>query len=670
MSAVSAAINAPDSAATVQRLREALERNQFQQVLDAAPAALAADPDNRELLYFLAVAQRMLQRIPEALATLELLEARYPDYSRVFQERGHCHVFRREAAEAIRAFERAVHLNPVLPASWKSLQTLYRMVGRTGDSNNAGAHAAKLASLPAEITSARSMLADGNDREAEAVIRPYLARHPDDVEALRLLANIARENEFTTDAEVLLEHLLKLAPDYNAARYDYLLTLVDLHKHRRAREEAERLMVAEPDNRGVRVTYAGILLGLGELDEAIRIYRELLAQTPDDAELRQSLGHALKTTGMRDESVTNYQRAAEARPGFGEPFWSLANLKTYRFSDEELDRMRTHAAQPHLQRVDGYHLCFALGKALEDRQQYQESFDYYARGNALKREGTRYRAAIQERAARRQREICTPEFFATRRGWGCESAAPIFVLGLPRAGSTLLEQILASHSQVEGTMELANIPRLVGSLGGNDGTKETHYPGVLTELTAPQCREFGENYLRDTLDYRTGKPRFIDKMPNNFRNIPLIHLMLPNATIIDARRDAMDCCFSNFRQLYATGHAFAYSLDDIGRYYRSYIEMMDHWDRVLPGRILCVKHEDVLADLEGSVRRMLDFCGLEFEPACIEFYNTQRRVHTASAEQVRRPINREGVGQWRHYDAWLGPLREVLGPFVNQESRT
>ena len=653
-----------DPAPAVRRLREALEQGRFQEVVDAAPALIAVDPGRRDLIYFLAVAQRMLHRIPDALATLVTLETQHPRYSRVFQERGHCYVFQREAREAVRAFERAVHLNPALPASWTALQTLYRMAGQGGDSENARLHVLKLASLPAEITTARSMVADGDLREAEALLRPYLAEHPDDVDALRVLANIARENQFTTDAEDLLERVLELAPDYNAARYDYALTLVDLHKHRRAREEMERLLTAEPNNPGARITYASILLSLGEIDQAIDGYRRSVKEMPNDAELRQSLGHALKTNGQQTEAVACYRQAADLRPGFGEPFWSLANLKTYRFTDEELDLMRAYEARPFVQRVDRYHLCFSLGKGLEDRQQYAESFEYYRRGNALKSEESRFRAEFLEKAAARQRAICTAEFFAARVGWGCASGAPIFVVGLPRSGSTLIEQILASHSQVEGTMELADIPRLVGSLGGHDDARDARYPDVLAELTAEQCRGFGEGYIRDTRDYRTGKPFFIDKMPNNFRNISLIQLMLPNARIIDARRDPMDCCFSNFKQLFAVGHQFAYSLDDIGRYYRAYIELMDHLDRVLPGRVLRVRHEDVLADLDGSVQRILDYCGLPFEQACIEFYKTERRVHTASSEQVRRPINRDGVGQWRHYDPWLDSLRHALGPLA------
>ena len=649
---------------TLQQLRKALEIKKFQEVEDTARSTLLTYPGHRDLLYLVAVAQRMLQRIPDALRTLATLEIYHPKYSRLFQERCHCHIFQRNAPEAIHAFEQAVQLNPALPSSWKSLHTLYKMIGRSADENNAALHLKKLASLPIEITTTKSMLADGDSSVAEAIIRPYLALHGNDVEALRLLATIARENEFNTDAEVLLERVLKLAPSYNAARYDYVLTLVDLHKHRRAKEETEKLLAAEPNNPGARVTYASILLGLGEVDEAIDRYRRSIEEMPGDPELHQSLGHAYKTTGQQAESVTYYRRAAELRPGFGEPFWSLADLKTYRFTDDEINLMCGYEAQPFLQRIDRYHLCFALGKGLEDREKYAESFTYYERGNALKKEGSRYRAVIQERTARRQREICTSEFFAARRGWGSEGDAPIFILGLPRAGSTLLEQILASHSQIEGTMELADVPRLVGSLGGHDRFSETHYPDILPELSSAQCQAFGLGYLQDTISYRVGKPYFVDKMPNNFRNIALIHLMLPNAKIIDARRDAMDCCFSNFKQLYATGHQFAYSLDDIGRYYRSYVALMDHWDTVLPGRILCVRHEEVLDDLEGSVKRILDYCRLPFEPACVEFYKTERRVHTASSEQVRRPINRDGVGQWRNYETWLEPLRTALGPLA------
>lgn len=655
---------APDLEPVAAGLRELLEENRFQEVANAVPGHLVHDPSHRDLLYMLAVAQRMLQRIPEALATLATLETWHPGYPRLYQERGHCYIFQRAAPEAIAAFERATQLNPALPASWNALQTLYRMSGRAADAALAVEHASKLASLPVEVVTARSLLADGNLDEAEDVIRPFLKQHKEHIEGMRVMANIALQNEYPRDAEILLESVLELAPNYHAARYDYVLALIDLHKHGRAREEVEKLIATEPGNPANRITLASILVALGELEEAVAHYRELIDERPDDAGVAQSLGHALKTLGRQDEAVTSYRRATEIRPSFGEAYWSLANLKTYRFSDEELDRMREQEAEATAQAVDRYHLCFALGKSLEDRGDYIESFKYYERGNALKKLECRYRAGLHENSARRLREVCTAELFAERRGWGSDSAAPIFVLGLPRAGSTLLEQILASHSEVEGTMELANIPRLVGLLSARERRGETPYPELLAELTAEECLQFGEEYLRDTLDYRSGKPFFIDKMPNNFRNIGIIQLMLPNAKIIDARRDPMDCGFSNFKQLYATGHHFSYSLEDIGRYYRNYVEMMTHWDRVLPGRVLRVQHEDVINDLEDSVRRILDYCDLPFEQSCVEFYKTDRRVHTASSEQVRRPINRDGVDRWKSYEEWLEPLKAALGSQV------
>ena len=653
-----------DAAALTQRLAELrglLGQQRFAEVEAAVTPLLGANPGNRDLLYLMAVAQRMRQQIPEALATLEVLEVYHPRYPRLFQERGHCQVFRREAPAAIAAFERAVQLNPALPASWKALQNLYRMVQRPADVDRCGQHLATLAALPPEVVTARSMFMDGEIEEAEALIRRFLMQHGEHVEGMRVLANIATENEYPLDAEVLLEAVLRLVPAYHAARYDYILALVDLHKHGKAREQSEQLIAADPASPAPRVTLASVLLALGELDESVARFRALVEEFPRDAEIAQSLGHALKTLGKQEEAVGAYRRAADVRPGFGEPFWSLANLKTYRFTDDEIARMRDLESAPGVQPVDQQHLCFALGKGLEDRGEYADSFTYYERGNAIKKSQSRYRAPMHERSAKRLREVCSAEFFNERKGWGCNSPAPIFVVGMPRAGSTLLEQILASHSQVEGTTELANVPRLVSNLSGRDRMGEPPYPRVLQELPEEQFRRFGEEYLRDTLDYRTGKPRFIDKMPNNFRNIGLIHLMLPNARIIDARRDAMDCCFSNFKQLYARGHQFAYSQEDIGRYYSSYVEMMEHWDAVLPGRVLRVNHDDVLADLEGSVRRILDYCGLPFEQACLEFHKTERRVHTASSEQVRRPINRDGVDQWKPYSEWLGPLREALG---------
>jgi tetratricopeptide (TPR) repeat protein len=467
-----------------------------------------------------------------------------------------------------------------------------------------------------------------------------------------------------------LAAVLELAPGYRVARQEYAGVLVELHKYGQARRELAQLLKDEPDNRLLKTLDAASSVGLGDHERAARLYRELLQGRPEDADVHLSIAHALKTLGQRQEAIDSYHRAAACRPDFGDAYWSLANLKTYRFTDEELWRLRAAQCAPTTGDVDRYHLCFALGKALEDRQEFAESFRCYERGNALKRAESHYRAEIIENNTRRQIEVCTAEFFANRRGWGLPDPDPIFIVGLPRSGSTLLEQILASHSRIEGTQELANIQQIVQNLLGRDpNLDDPRYPRILAEMNADDFRQLGAQYLADTRIYRCGKPGipfFIDKMPNNFRHLGLIHLMLPNARIIDARREPMACCFSNLKQLFARGQEFTYSVEDIARYYRTYLELMRHWDRVLPGRVLRIRHEDVVEDLEGNVRRLLDFCGLAFEPRCIEFHKTDRSVRTASSEQVRQPINRAGLDQWKHFEPWLEPLENGLGDALNR----
>jgi len=652
--------------AEVLRIREEMERGQFAPALAAAELLEREVPQNRDVLYMIAVCQRYLGRIPAALATLERLEAFHPRFSRLFQERGHCHVALRAAEPAIEAFLRGVNLNPALPASWKTLQTLFRMTGQAANAETAASHVATLANLPSEIVTASSMFADGEFVPAEQIVRQFLLTHGNHVEAMRLLAKIGLELDVLDDAEFLLESVLILAPDYALARYDYARVLLQRHKHVRALEELDKLLKLEPGNRTYRATYATACVGLGDNERAVRLYRELLVETPQAADLHLSIAHALKTLGKRQEAIESYRAAAGYRPDYGDAYWSLANLKTYRFTDDEIQRMRSAEAAPSTQLVDRYHLCFALGKAYEDRGEYAESFRCYDRGNTLKKGESRYRPEPLERTARLQAVVCTREFLASRRGVGCDRPDPIFIVGLPRAGSTLLEQILASHSQVEGTMELADIPRLVQQLQGRDFNEANPlYPGVLAELDPDRLKRFGEKYIADTQVYRTGRPFFIDKNPNNFRHIGLIHLILPNAKIVDARREAMACCFSNFKQLFASGQEFTYGIEAISRYYRSYVELMAHWNAVLPGKILRVQHEEVVADLEGNVRRLLEFCGLAFEIGCLEFYKTERSVRTASSEQVRQPIYKEGLDQWRHFEPWLTPLKQALGPLVD-----
>ncbi len=647
--------------AELERVRDLVKEHRFADALRALDAH-SAQPENPEALYLRAVAQRMLGETAAALATLTRLEERQPRFSRLYQERGYCYVALKRAAEAIEAFLHAVNINPALPASWRMLEGLYRMTGRAGDAATAAAHAAALQRLPPALVTASALFYDRELIEAERIVRELLLKQGHHVEAMRLLARIGMEHDVLDDAQLLLEAVLDLEPAYHAARFEYAQVLCRRHLYLDAQQQTLKLLAVDGTKRDYRTLHAMTCVGLGQHERAIELYRELLSGAAHPAELHLSIAHSMKTLGRQGAAIDEYHAAAAAREGFGDAWWSLANLKTYRFTDAELEQMRALESAAATVPVDRYHLCFALGKALEDRQQYQPSFEYYMRGNALKRAASRYRPEVMELNTRLQSEICTSELFAQHAGSGAAGSDPIFIVGLPRSGSTLIEQILASHSKVEGTHELADIPRMVVELQGREWQLESpRYPGVLAQMGPADFLRLGEKYLHDTRTYRSGKPHFIDKMPNNFRHIGLIQLILPNAKIIDARREPMACCFGNLKQLFAHGQEFAYGIEDIARYYRTYLELMRHWDAVLPGRVLRVQYEDVVADLEGNVRRLLAYCGLDFEPSCVEFYRTERSVRTASSEQVRQPIYREALEQWRHYEPWLAPLRAALG---------
>jgi tetratricopeptide (TPR) repeat protein len=668
MSVTSEPVAAPSSVELeVQRIRGLVQAHRFAEAVTAAGSLRSLYPENRDVLYLLALAQRHGGRIADALDTLADMERHHPRASRLYQERGHCHVAFKDAPRAIEAYERAVQINPALPATWGMLEGLYKMVGDDGQRQVAAAHVQKLKSVPPDVITATGLFCEGELTAAEKLIRAFLLRHGDHVEAMRLLARIGVAREVLDDAEILLAAALKMAPDYIELRRDYACVLLDRHKDAEAIAQLDDLLKIDPKNIDYRTLRATATVGLGDHEGGLSRFVEVLADTdptsPLAADLHLSIAHSLKTLGRRAESIDEYRKAIEVRPKFGDAYWSLANLKTYQFSAQEITQLEAAEADPSTILMDRYHLCFALGKAYEDRKDYAVSYRYYERGNALKRAESRYRAELLEQNTVNQKRVCTREFFLDRTGYGAASREPIFILGMPRAGSTLLEQILASHSEVEGTQELANVPRAVLDLQGyNPDLNNPRYPGCLATMPAEEFGALGEKYLADTKVYRSGgKPHFIDKMPNNFRHVGLIHLMLPNAKIIDARREPMACCFGNLKQLYARGQEFVYSVEDIARYYRTYLELMEHWDAVLPGRVLRVHHEDVVDDLEGSVRRILDFCELPFDPACLEFHRTERSIRTASSEQVRQPIYREGLDQWKNYEPWLGPLREALG---------
>jgi len=651
----------------ISRIRELTKARRHKEALGGLEPLLSQFPENRDALYLQATNLRFLNRFDEALGVLERLQKLHPRYSRLYQERGHCYVALRDAPKAIDAFLRGVNINPSLAASWSMLQGLYRMTADVKNAATAAEHVATLQKLPPPIVQASDLFANGELTPAENIVRAYLQTHGDHVEAMRLLARIGLERDVLDDAELLLESVLRLAPGYRAARLDYARALYRRQKYPQALAETEKLLALDPENREYLKQHAASSVSLGNYESIIGLYRGLLARTPhgdpEAADLHLWIAHALKTLGKQQEAIDEYYAAIGIRPNFGEAWFSLANLKTYQFAADAIRDMRLMEAEPATHAVDRYHLCFALGKALEDAQDYAGSWQYYERGNALKHAEARYLPQITETNTRLSKQVCTKDFFAARADWGVTDPDPIFVLGLPRSGSTLIEQILASHRQVEGTQELADIQRIVMELRGRaEDLESPRFPGVLAELSREDLRRLGERYMADTRVFRTThRPFFIDKMPNNFRYIGLIHLMLPNAKIIDARREPMACCFGNLKQLFSTGQEFSYSVEDIARYYRTYLELMSHWNAALPGRILKVQHEDVVEDLDGSVRRILEFCELEFESACLDFHKTERSVRTASSEQVRQPIFREGLDQWRHYEPWLGPLKEALG---------
>jgi tetratricopeptide (TPR) repeat protein len=485
--------------------------------------------------------------------------------------------------------------------------------------------------------------------DAEPLLRQHLKQDPFDVAAIRMFAELAGRIGRYKDAENLLRRALELSPGFTAARANLALVLYRQNRPVEAIEELGRVSEEDPDNPGHANLQAAAHGRLGDFDEAIALYEKVLKEAPDQPRVWMSFGHMLKTVGRQAEGVAAYRKAIALLPGLGEAWWSLANLKTVRIDDADVAAMQLALATADLTDDDRFHLDFALGKALEDRGDAPEAFAHYASGNALRRNFIVHDADDVERFVTRSISIATPEFFATRAGQGYDAPDPIFILGMPRAGSTLVEQILSSHSQVEGTTELPDIPALV--------RRYSDYPVGLPELAPEELRALGEEYLKRTrIQRKTERPFFIDKLPNNWVHLPLIRLILPHAKVIDARRHPLGCCFSNFKQHYARGQGFSYSLDAMGRYYRDYVRLLAHIDQVLPGHVHRVNYERMVEHTEAEVRALLAFCGLEFEPACLAFHETERAVRTASSEQVRQPIYREGTEAWKPFKASLGPV--------------
>jgi predicted Zn-dependent protease len=631
--------------------------------VEQADEILKAVPGHPHARLILGAAHRISGHTQLALEVLEPLAREQPRSSAAHLELAIARGEAGRAGAAIAALRRAVQLKPDSADAWRLLADQLDVSGDAAAADHARARYLGAATKDPRLMDAAALLVANELPQAEAQLRNHLAGHPTDIAALRMLAEIAARLRRYHDAQTLLERCLELSPSFDAARHNYAVVLNRQGKGAAALPHVEALLAKDPRNPGYLNLQAAVLANVGDYAESIEVYEVVLREFPRQPKIWMSFGHSLKTAGRQDESVAAYRRAIAMQPTLGEAYWSLANLKTFRFPDEDVAAIRGALQRGDLSDEDRLHFEFSLAKALEDAESYAQSFAHYAKGNAIRKALHPYSAEENSRYAGLCKRQYTEDFFAARRAAGAPSAEPIFIVGLPRAGSTLLEQILSSHSMVEGTMELPDIPQIARELAACDeGGGETPFFDAVAALQADELRALGERYLAATRAYRkTAAPFFIDKLPNNWLYVGLIHLILPNAKIIDARRHPLGCCLSTFKQHFARGQNFAYDLVDLGLYYRDYAALMAHVDGTLPGRVHRVFYESTVEDTEAEVRRLLNYCALPFEEQCLRFYENERAVRTASSEQVRRPIFKEGLDQWRNFEPWLGPLKEALG---------
>lgn len=631
-----------------------------------AEEILKVVPHHAGARLLLAAARRLSGDAAIARAVLEPLAAQSAS-SEVQLEMGLILADQGDTLKAVAVLQRATALQPGLGAAWAALADVLALVGDDAGADQARARQIQASTEDPALIDAALALVDGRLAVAEHSLRAYLRDQPTEPAAIRMLAEVAARLGRYEDAEALLVRCLEVAPGFHAARYNLATILNRQSQSQAALDHLELLLAVDPRNPAYANLKAAALVRIGDYLTALRLYEHVLAAHPQQPYGWMSYGHVLKTIGRSADAISAYRRALSQAPSLGEVWWSLANLKTVRFTPADRQAMEQALERSDLSSGDRYHLHYALGKALEDEGEYAQSFTHYSAGAAARRAEMVYDPEDIHQHRQRCRRLFTPAFFVERAGAGDPAADPIFVVGLPRSGSTLIEQILSSHSQVEGTMELPDVPAIVRRLSGRINRNETSaFPECLAEFSAERMAELGAEYLQRTrVQRKSDRPLFIDKMPNNFANVGLIHLMLPNAKIIDARRHPMGCCFSGFKQHFARGQGFSYSLEDIGRYYVDYVGLMADFDAALPGRVHRVIYEHMVADPEREIRALLDYCNLEFEPACLSFHETERAVRTASSEQVRQPIFREGLDQWRHYEPWLDPLKAVLGSVVD-----
>jgi tetratricopeptide (TPR) repeat protein len=653
---------AADLQPALERIVHLIKAGRGQQAEEQARLILRSLPQEPNTIFLLAKARHLQGDSAEAVRLLDSLVARRRDWLSVHQEKALILRASGDLAGSVASLREVTRLDPARAAAWGLIADMLTTLGEQTAADEAMREYLKAASRPEVLVRAAELVAQSKLAEAEPICRDFLRHSPEDIDALRLLGEIAARLGVFEDAEQLFAHCVQLAPGFHLARGGYAHVLMKQGKFEQSLAQIDQLLAVDPDNSAYRILLASVLIRVGRHEEAIDNYQRVVARPGHTALDLASLGHALKTVGRTPQAITAYRRAVALDPLFGEAYWSLANLKTFEFTDQDLESMRAAAASERCSPREYPALCFALGKAYEDRGQYEQAFAHYQSGNTRRRADVRYSAEDNHAGMLELMQCCTQQLFERNAGRGCTDPAPIFIVGLPRSGSTLVEQILASHSQVDGTAELPDIIEIARRLSGKQRPRDpSRYPAILYELDAAQLRALGEEYLARTRIQRRGASFFIDKMPNNFPHIGLIQLILPNAKIIDTRRHPLACCFSAFKQLFATGQNFSYDLTDLGRYYADYVALMAHWESVLPGRVLRVFYEETVRDTEAAVRRLLEHCGLPFEETCLRFYETERAVRTASSEQVRRPIYRDAIEHWQHFEPYLAPLKQALG---------
>ena len=656
-------LNADDATFSVDlsEARQAVKESRFKDALSLLEIILEGQPENIDSLYLAAVCSRYLKSFDDSQKYIEGLLTLAPDMGRAYQELGHLNRDMGNEEKSVMHYRQAIELNPALLAPWQALYKYFKNNNNQPAAEHALQEFNKLNSLPPSLLYIDQIMNEGRLGIAETKCRAFLKKNPTHTYAMSILAEIANRLGYFDDAELLLEKAVEFKPNDGELRMKYATILRKKQKFAKTMEQVNILCDQHPDNLSYQAQKASEVMQNGGHEEAIKILDNILKKNPYNFSTFTSKGHAQKTLGQTDQAIKSYQAAYQIKSDHGEAYFSLSNLKTYSFSSDELDAMRNHAQRVDLSLRDKAYFHFALAQGCESIGEFDEAFLHLEKGNKIKNDQSKYSIERMDAELQAQIDICNEDFFDNLGAGGHQTKDPIFILGLPRAGSTLIEQILASHSMIDGTLELPNILSTAQGLRGDDiYGKLGNYPKSMESLTAAKRESLGKIFIDDTKMHREHAPMFTDKMPNNFRHIGLIHLIMPNAKIIDARRYPLDCCFSMFKQLFAQGQEFTYGLAEAGSYYNSYVKLMDHWDRVLPNKILRVNNEDVIDDLDGQVRRILDYLELPFEEQCISFHETDRSVRTASSEQVRQPINKKGMGRWKPYAKHLKPLLDNL----------